>query len=163
MIDRKRLLAFTNPERYAASEPPLIPVAPQQKPSAGRPESWGVLYAEPNADGRRKACSNCAFWATSQQCSIHKETVYISAQAVCGYHVTGTPSDVRAEIPGLEPVEPQFSGLVTVPGGTSCDRCKWYDPELDVDDRGFCRAVNTPEGMPAPVQSLGCCARWEKR
>lgn len=158
-IDRKRLAIFARPDNYDELEPPtpVLPVVPE----AGRPELWGVVYGEPNHNGERKNCLNCVFWATSQQCALHAPEVYISAAAVCGYHVPGSPSNTRPDLPGLEPLKPMLSGLSVVPAGTSCDSCRWY--EVKEVDSGDCHAVDTPDGMPASVSALGCCARWEWR
>src|SRR5512144_1240034 len=104
--------------------------------TAPLPQLWGVLYAEPNSDGERKACSNCRFATTSPArlmlghgvnlCDILP--VPIKPSMVCGYHIeSGTQAD------------PKLAGLETVKGGTSCDRCRFYEP--DSDTKGHCMAV----------------------
>lgn len=112
---------------------------------ASLPQLWGVLYAHPNRNGERKRCSNCRFFGnTPTGCDIF--TVGVTEEMVCGYHVE-------------EMADPEVSGLETVPEGTSCDTCKFYRPQ----DRmaGVCTAVVGENGGPAPVEAMGCCARWE--
>lgn len=126
------------------------------------PPPWGVLLARPNPDGSRKQCSNCPMWASKgKQCSIHAPEVTVTADHVCGYHVYGPPMDQHPSHPGMQPVDPTFSGLEQVPGGTSCDICRWY--ESSDGERGWCHVV-AEEGTdrpPTPVEALMCCARWE--
>lgn len=123
----------------------------------GLPTLDQVLYARPNPDGSRKACENCMFWARSNQCAIHSRDLTIGASAICGYHVFGQPTKVR-EDRGQDPIEPELSGLAQVPGGTSCDTCRWYEGRAA---GGLCNAVSNGEGGRASVDAKGCCARWQ--
>jgi hypothetical protein len=125
-----------------------------------------ALYTPPNPDGTRKQCQNCVMWvASDQQCFIHDADVVVPPDAVCGYHVYGTPQP--GGLPGelvrenLQPVTPELSGLIQVPGGTSCDTCHYYTPAGRLS--GLCQALHDPETPeePAAVAALGCCARWE--
>jgi hypothetical protein len=106
------------------------------------PEPWGVVYTPPNPDASRKSCGNCMMWVDDD---------------VCGYHIYGEPMAEWMGHPGMQPVQQEYSGLETVEGGTSCDSCRYYDGD---EVEGTCRAVIIP-GSLAPVQALGCCARWE--
>lgn len=131
--------------------------------SAPLPQLAGVVYAHPNPDGSRKNCLNCFMWASStQQCDIHAPYVRVSAESVCGYHVYGNPRRVRTDDLGVDPVEPELSGLTLAPGGTSCDTCTWFDR---LAAGGQCMALaNEDTGQPpVPVEALGCCARWQSR
>lgn len=127
------------------------------------PQLWGVLYAQPNGNGERKACSNCRFASAAaspaglllgspgaggpvSRCAVLP--VPITPEMVCGYHIeTGGMAD------------PELAGLETVPGGTSCDNCRFYEPEGE--QVGRCLAVDDEAGEPAAVEAMGCCARWE--
>ncbi len=136
--------------------------APVPKPTPGQ-----VLYAHPNPDGTRKSCGNCVMWmADMEQCHIHDSDVSVLVDAICGYHVFGTPmtgvSNLSRE--NMDPVEPELSGLERVPGGISCDRCKYYVQAGQ--QQGKCRAVrvtNAPEAPSALVASLGCCTLWTEK
>jgi len=129
------------------------------------PAVWGVLYNRPNPDGSRKQCLNCAIWVEKQKlCTIHGKDLKVSAQTICGYHFFGKPFQVWPEFAdNIQYVKPKFSGLERVPGGTSCNLCKWYESKSDID--GLCNAVNPSVTLQGPtkVEAMGCCARWEKR
>lgn len=130
-----------------------------RSPPVAYPGPAGVLYAPPNADGSRKSCANCCLWAEKDgECLVHPRGLKVSADAVCGYHVFGEPQLFASAIVRPEGIDPKLSGLEEVPGGTSCDLCKYFD------DRGLCRAVSDPKtgAPPAKVEPLGCCARWER-
>lgn len=115
---------------------------------ADLPEPWGVLYAAPNKNGERKSCGNCRFAKNgATKCEILPSP--ISREMVCGYHV-----------PAGELANPKLSGLTTVPGGTSCDTCRFY--EGDDDENGTCHGVVDTSGEYAAVEAKGCCARWEE-
>jgi hypothetical protein len=137
--------------------PRKLPIAP--KGEAALPKPWGVLYARPNPDGNRKACGNCFMWAKTERCWIHAPGLKVPADAVCGYHVFGPPSDARPEIELLAPVDPAYSGLEVVEGGTSCDVCRYY--ETETPSSGRCHAVRDDVGAFAEVEAMGCCARFE--
>lgn len=124
--------------------------------TAPLPQLWGVLYARPNRNGERKACSNCRFFgntpagmltgAHGTKCDILP--VPVSPEMVCGYHIE-------------QLADPELAGLETVPGGTSCDTCTYYQP---VDEAsGVCSATEDENGEPAAVDALGCCARFESK
>jgi len=117
------------------------------------PEPWGVLYSSPNKDESRKMCSNCFMWSADKRCLIHDRDLEIAPDANCGYHVPGKPLKQWVDR-GIQVQDPALTGLMKVPGGTSCDLCLWYES-------GMCLAVRGPDGNPAKVQPLGCCARWE--
>lgn len=125
--------------------------------SAPLPQLWGVLYAGPNQNGERKACSNCMFFsqgnpaaalmgAMGSNCQVLP--VSVTPDQVCGYH-----------IPAGEKADPELAGLERVPGGTSCDTCRYYEP--DSATSGHCEAVDGEDGGPAIVEAMGCCGRWE--
>lgn len=125
------------------------------------PPLSGVVYTDPNQDGTRKLCGNCAMYATeARQCYIHDVALAgsIGPTFVCGYH-TYAPEPLRrfTLIIPLTPVRPDLSGLVDTEAGASCDLCLYY-----AGDRveGVCVAVAELDGTPARVAALGCCARW---
>jgi hypothetical protein len=126
------------------------------------PRPSDVLYAHPNKDGTRKQCANCALWAEmDNRCLLMGAEIEVQSDQVCGYHVNGDPVLYVTTLGGFKLVEPDLAGLMLAPeGGTSCDRCRYYDPRTD--DAGLCRGVFS-EGKPAPVEALGCCARWVQR
>lgn len=126
------------------------------------PFAWGVLYTAPNPDGTRKMCQNCMMWSyADQRCSIHRADLRIAPDDVCGYHVFGMAMEYRMDHPGMMPVDEKTSGLDTVPGGTSCDICVYYEPTGK--GKGICHAVAKEKTAlpPQPVEAMGCCARWE--
>lgn len=114
------------------------------KADAPLPQLWGVLYAPPNANGQRKACANCMLKDNAQATICKIVRGKISPEMVCGYHVAEG---------GVKAVD---AGLETVQGGTSCDRCKYFDD-------GECEAVLGNDGNHAKVNAKGCCARWERK
>lgn len=126
--------------------------------TAPLPQLWGVLYAGPNGNGERKSCSNCMFFSQgsspagallgTKATNCQVLPVRVTPDQVCGYHV-----------PAGEKADPDLAGLEKVPGGTSCDRCRYYNPETDTS--GHCEAVEGEDGGPAAVEGLGCCGRWE--
>ena len=124
------------------------------------PQLWGVLYSQPNSDGQRKMCANCRFFGSSppaasaagalmgqgqQGSTCQILPVPVTPESVCGYHIE-------------QMADPELAGLESVPGGTSCDTCRFYEPESP--EAGHCTAVEEGGG-PAPVEALGCCAMWE--
>lgn len=148
---------------------PVLPdepmtVAAPAPPPAPLPTPSEVLYLGPNSDGTRKACSNCYAYAPGQRrCYIHQPTLDVDPAAVCGYHVftrkTVENFSPEFRLP-MDYVTPAQSGLVRVPGGTSCDLCSFYEPTgLET---GLCHGVADVRGSnePAQVHPLGCCARW---
>ncbi len=110
------------------------------------PQAWGVLYAGPNKDGGRKKCDNCQFFEDGD-CEVLG--IAVKPEQICGYHVESG-----------EYADPDLSGFGTVKGGTSCDRCKFY--EAKEDGKGLCMGVVDEDGDPAEVEAMGCCARWEE-
>lgn len=153
-IDPKKLLAFVGRDPMASTKLPLIP--------ARLPSPSGVLYAKPNPDGSRKMCANCAFWVHTNQCGLHEEDREVTGDSVCGYHVPGTPSPSWISYPGLVPLLPELSGLERVPGGSSCNRCRYFDPDQAQPlELGRCRAVLSESGDALVVEGLACCARYE--
>jgi len=145
-------------------EAPEQPLPPLNASAAPLPTPSEVLYVRPNSDGTRKACANCyAYASTQRRCYIHDPNLDVAPDAVCGYHVFSRkvlavfdPSD---RLP-MDYVTPAESGLERVPGGSSCDLCRFYEP-VDLEN-GLCYAVADFEGStePTSVQPLGCCARW---
>jgi hypothetical protein len=126
------------------------------------PSPSDALYCVPNADGTRKLCGNCGLWAEmDSRCLLFGIEKEVTREQVCGYHVYGEPVLYGTTLGGQKMVEPELAGLITAPdGGTSCDRCVFYDPRTN--DAGVCRGVSQ-DGEPANVQALGCCARWLPR
>jgi hypothetical protein len=137
-------------------------------PHEARSQPWGVVYVHPNPDGSRKACRNCIMWVAGQDRRVvHEKNLPITAEHVCGYHVYGKPMRRWTDHPGIDPLDPNLSGLDMVPGGTSCDICREYLPAPRVFPAaeegvvmGRCQVVIDQNRMPAPVDPLGCCARW---
>ena len=93
---------------------------------------------------------------------IHSPRLRIPMHMICGYHVFGTPMPHWMDHPGIQYVDPENSGLETVPGGTSCDTCVFYEGRSR--DKGVCYGVaKSNDFPPAPVHARGCCARWEDK
>ncbi len=137
------------------------------KPTGGYPRPHAVLYVLPNPDSTRKSCSNCPMWVSqSNRCTIHGPDQEVQRDDVCGYHVFGMPVPSHKWPPkpqGGYPkgtwVTPKFSGLEHVPGGTSCDTCRYY---IAKGLAGLCNKVAGADGQQAKVEALGCCAAWER-
>lgn len=129
---------------------------------AGLPKAWGVTYAAPNPDGSRKICSNCMMWvSTTTQCVVHEKSLPVSNEQICGYHIFGQPMKKWTDHPGMMPLDPKYSGLAFVRGGTSCDVCKWFGAKPG-EPLGTCYAVlDNDSSKYATVHAKGCCARWE--
>lgn len=129
--------------------------------TAALPEPGEALYVNPTPGGERRNCSNCILWAPLlTQCSIHENTVEVTADHCCGYHIFGAPSKQWKDMKGLQPVLPKFSGLVLAKGGTACDNCEHFTAIEEED--GVCAAVMKRK-RPAHVSPKGCCARWARR
>ena len=146
---KRHLIVFANPDLAASSPVP-------------RPRLDQVLYSPPNPDGSVKMCQNCILWcASDENCVIHNPDVVAPADAVCGYHVYGEPiPGAYVMHNGIQYVTPELSGLVQVEGGTSCQRCRYYNATSSTE--GTCAAVRYDHTeADAPVQALGCCTRWE--
>lgn len=151
MNPKRHLFVFANPNQPVNGDLP-------------RPTLAEVLYSPPNPNGTRKACMNCVLWfASDENCLIHDMDVVAPADAICGYHVFGSPMPgAYVQHPGMMPVTPELSGLIQVTGGTSCDRCHWYRKRSGTE--GTCVAVRELDGesdTDALVSGLGCCTRWE--
>jgi len=126
--------------------------------SAPPPTLSQVLYTPPNPDLSRKMCGNCSGWVRNKSCKIHAPDVVVPADGICGYHMFGTPhTDRGSEHPNLQYADPEMSGLEQVPGGVSCDRCRFYT--MVGGDFGTCAAV-VADGARASVAARGCCTRW---
>ena len=73
----------------------------------------------------------------------------------------------KADGKEVDAVDPKHSGLAKVPGGTSCDNCEYYKRK-DAKS-GICQVVQIGVGESgsigklAPVEAMGCCARWESK
>ncbi len=158
-IEKRSLLQYMMPT-YVDQEQERVEAQPTQL-RAGRPQLAEVLYAPPNPDGSRKACANCTFWVPSGECDIHAPGTVVPGYAVCGYHVYGKPLPARIPRDNIEYCTPALSGLMTLPGGSSCARCRWFAESSPVQaDAGACLAVDDVGGAPASVESNGCCARF---
>jgi len=150
---RRRLAVFADKANYV--DPP-------------EPVTLGdVLYSPPNLDDSRKMCQNCIHWLRSgAQCELMLSDVVVPPDAICGYHVFGTPRPVgHSEYyarEGFLAIDPALSGFEQVSGGTSCDRCKFYSSARSANF-GKCSAVIDDEGASALVADKGCCARWRDR
>lgn len=125
------------------------------------PELGEVLYVPPAPGGEHRNCQNCILWSPLLvQCSIHENTVEVTADHVCGYHIFGAPSKQWKDMKGLQPVNPKFSGLTLVKGGTACENCQHFKSLEDED--GLCVAVMKKK-RPAHVHPKGCCTRWARK
>ena len=133
------------------------------EPASMLPRPAQVLYSQPNPDGSRKSCANCALWGGGNggHCAIHAPSFLARAMGGCGYHVPGKPMAMRVQLPGLVPCDPKLSGYLEVEGGTSCDVCRFY--QAGTGATGHCRAVVNQSGHASTVWALGCCARWESK
>lgn len=126
-----------------------------------KPRLHEVLYSHPNPDGSHKHCSNCVLWLSGQQqCFIHDSDVPVVADAICGYHVFGTPGANGLNRENIDPVEPEHSGLMRLRQGESCDTCTYYSARGA--QQGVCRAVAGFDSgqTSANVAALGSCTRW---
>lgn len=129
--------------------------------TAPRPSPSQVLYAPPGKDGLRKMCRNCLLWLSlPQECLIHQPGLQVQAEDVCGYHVIGASMGTRPENQQATWITPDLSGLTWVLGGTSCDTCRFYEPQGQL--QGICHFVDQTPGMSATVDAKGCCAAWEE-
>lgn len=124
------------------------------------PMPGGALYKHPNPDGSRKRCGNCVmFMEAENRCAIHPQDLKITESMWCGYHIFGPPSGKPH--PGVMPVTPDISGLIEVGAGAVCSGCRFYDDKGA--GNGLCWGVSRPDDRrpPAPVETLGNCARYE--
>ena len=104
---------------------------------------------------------NCVMWASkSKECYIMDPKSEVVADGICGYHVPGSPMEKFKKRLPMTPVTGELAGYEVVPGGTSCDNCKYYNDLTD--SGGSCNAVHV-DGSPAPVDPKGCCTRWENK
>lgn len=131
-----------------------------------RPEFSDALYEGPIPGGARRNCSNCAFWAKSENgCSLMDPSEDIDSYYVCGHYVYGTPTDKRLKLPGLAVVDPKLSGLISAKGGVACDNCQYFTSTDD--EEGVCGALQDSSSSGGPkaahVHPRGCCTRWKKR
>jgi hypothetical protein len=125
------------------------------------PTAAEVLYVLPLPSEDRKNCQNCALFVKSGSCNIHKPQIQVSPESICGYWVGGEPTEKRWETK-VDYVEPEYSGLEHIKGGTSCSNCHWFEPK----DRGEgkCRAVLDPKSKKhLHVLGKSCCSRWQNR
>lgn len=138
------------------------------------PEAWSVLYVSPMVDeykSQGRKCSNCFMWAMDEQkCAIHHNSIKISGDFVCGYHVTGQPLNSLVDFnnyDSIQHVDPKLSGLEhnTPKEGTMCGNCKFYSPSKKQKNKGRCNVVTANnDSLPLLKQSVdfyGCCTRWE--
>ncbi len=146
---------------------PIIQEHPVGAPSAPAPELSSILYVHPNRDGTRKNCKNCMMWVKkTEQCVIHNPKLEVVAEEVCGYHIFGKPMSKWMDHPGIDYVDPKFSGLEDVVEGTACDNCHFFERGTTSQGESFmglCLAARDSEipTMNASVHGRGCCARWE--
>lgn len=124
-----------------------------------------VLYVKPTGTGEGRLCRNCVLWdASGQRCVIHKKSLRVNAEMVCGYHVYGKPLARWIDFSGIEPVDPNLSGLVQVSEpGTACGNCAAFESAGDRTTAGLCLGVGTEVKngwKPAQVDAYGCCSRW---
>jgi hypothetical protein len=130
-----------------------------------RPVPHEVLYTRPNRDGSRKKCGNCVLYdSPNRLCHVHDTDLSIQADAVCGYHVYGRPTDGGQDVHReyMDPVDPAFSGLERVVGA-SCNLCAYFSPTSS--SAGLCTLVSDPNEPEAnfSVEALGCCAAWARK
>lgn len=126
------------------------------------PKADEVCYVGPEPKGQRKNCKNCMMWVKTNQCGIHEPRVEVLPDMVCSYWVGGDSMPEYPKGHKVYYIDPEFSGLMTAKGGTSCDVCKFYKPTSD--DVSKCLAVTDETGKKlATVNGKGCCARWTKK
>lgn len=144
-IDRRHLQVWVDPNMLDPDiDPASLPTLPE------------LLYAFPNPDGEGKKCGNCVSYARGdQRCFIHEPSLKIADNQVCGYHVNGEPVERFDRTPKMDPVTPEFSGLVTTLDGAYCGVCCHFS-------MGECNAAQEEGGF-ARVEDLACCARWKAR
>lgn len=125
------------------------------------PEAHQVLYVGPLPDRSRKNCKNCCLYVVDRTCSIHNPNITVAPDAVCGYWVGGVPAAER-RTNKVDYVDPDYSGLGIIKGGTSCDNCKWF--KRIKAEQGTCEATRDESGDDLmTVHPRGCCARWEAK
>lgn len=136
---------------------PMLPMG-----TAGLPEKSEALYALPNENGERKKCGNC--WkfvrgAPSACLEMAREEEVVEA-GVCGVHAPGEPMEQWPDIlpANRQPYTKDDLGYVVPVDGASCDRCVHYEAAGTVV--GYCHALSYRGMTPAPVEALGCCARF---
>src|SRR5690242_10048240 len=112
---------------YADTPPPAVQ-ARIPYPSVDQ-----VLYAAANPDGTRKQCGNCYKWDTNGACV--EVGGRIATTQVCGYHRFGAAQGVMPIWAPTRKVTPTDAGLIDAPTGTSCDRCRFYEPDTYPDLR----------------------------
>jgi len=120
----------------------------------------GALYRHPNPDGSRKACRNCIFFIVEKdRCALHSPDLKVTDDLWCGYHIFGPPTGRPHE--GMQTVTPDISGLRPVGAGAACGGCRFYEDQGG--GKGLCWGVSKPDDRrpPAPVETLGVCARYE--
>ena len=151
MVDKRKLKVWTGSEGSSHPETEPVPL----------PAKAEVLYTGPNGDGTRKMCGNCGFWALNEECQIHDPLLGVEMHDVCGYHIHGKPAETAPINPMT--VSPEESGFVSTAHGVSCDLCRWYTENSPV--LGSCGALrdDTDPALPALVDALGACARWEPK
>jgi hypothetical protein len=135
---------------------------PVQNPEpASLPFAWGVLYRAQNPDTSRKRCVNCIFWVEKERkCVLHSPTIQVDDQDMCGFHVFGKPMETYQQFPGIQYLDPKFSGLRDAGSGVSCANCKYY--QVVDQTHGLCRGVAAENRKPPqPVGSLNWCTRYE--
>lgn len=130
----------------------LSSILREDQTRAPLPTKAEALYVGPA--GGRKGCHNCVLWLKiTERCSIHKPDIRVESDHVCGYWIGGIPHTEKSPLTQVMFVTPELSGLMKVPGGTSCNRCRWSTRE------STCQALQEG-GKPAQIQALGCCSRW---
>ncbi len=103
---------------------------------------------------------NCMMFVKGEnKCVIHPKDLTVRSHYWCNYHVFGKSMDKWMDHPGMQAVDPAFSGLRLAGGGIACDNCVYYVPRAEQE--GICTALVKEVGGTelAPVAPLAICAR----
>jgi len=160
-----------NLKSFLIAEGVMAEPEPTQGPAfPALPSQAGALYSPANPDGVRSGCGNCVHYAYGERsCYLHDPDLAITPSMWCGHHVfSRRPMQAFAQRLPMQVLLPTFSGLVTVPGGVSCDHCCHYQgfvgdspAGMQLTGTGVCLALVNENGQPVTVEALASCARFE--
>lgn len=145
MIDGRKLKIYLG----GGAAPPEEPVE--------RPSLAELSYRRPDKLGRPAICGSCVHWMPAEElCELHADNVAAPEDAACGLHVFGTPSG--RNVPDLQPVEPELSGLRQEPLGWRCGSCCRFAPRGARG--GVCTYAAGEQGAAPVVEADGRCMGW---
>ncbi len=133
-------------------------------PPSALPSYSEAVYKRPNPDATRQACSNCIMFVKGEnKCIIHPKDLTVRSHYWCSYHVFGVSLEKWMDHPGMQPVDPSFSGLRLAGGGIACDNCIFFITAPSPFEDGICTALVKEIGGTelAPVAPLAMCSRHQ--